>query len=53
MLKQVKNQSHVNGVFNYCGGVHKELFPTGQTFKEEYYLGLLRSLRKSIREKRP
>ena len=39
--------------FDYRGVVHKEFLPTNQTVNKEYYLGLLRRLRESIRKKRP
>lgn len=38
---------------DYRGVVHKEFVPTGQTVNKEYYLGVMRRLRESIRKKRP
>lgn len=39
--------------FDYCGVVHYEFLPTGQTVNKEYYLSVMRRLREAIRKKRP
>lgn len=39
--------------FDYRGVVHYEFLPPGQTVNKEYYLSVMRSLRNSIRQKRP
>lgn len=39
--------------FDYRGVVHQEFLPPGQTVNKEYYLGVMRRLRESIRRKRP
>lgn len=39
--------------FDYHGVVHYEFLPEGQTVNKEYYLGVMRRLRESIRKKRP
>lgn len=38
---------------DYRSVVHKEFLPTGQTVNKEYYLGVMKHLRESIRKKRP
>ena len=43
-----------NGVFfDYRGVVHHKFVPEGQAVNKEYYLAVLRRLRKTIRRKRP
>ena len=37
---------------DYQGLVHHEFLPSGQTVNKEYYLGVMRRLRESIRRKR-
>ena len=39
--------------FDYCGVVHYEYLPPGQTVNKEYYLSVMRRLREAIRLKRP
>ena len=50
-----QNKGHVNGVlFFYSEGiVHNEYVPDGQTINKDFYLEILRSLRESVRRKRP
>lgn len=38
---------------DYNGVVHHEFLPEGQTVNKEYYLGVMRRLRESVRLKRP
>ena len=39
--------------FDYRGVVHSEFLPEGETVNKEYYLGVMKRLRESIRRKRP
>lgn len=39
--------------FDYRGVVHQEFLPIGQTVNKEYYLGVKRRLRESVKRKRP
>lgn len=39
--------------FDFRGVVHSEFLPKGQTVNKDYYLGVMRRLRESIRKKRP
>jgi hypothetical protein len=40
-------------VFDFEGVVHHEYAPDGQTITKEFYVEVLRSLRESVRPKRP
>lgn len=39
--------------FDHCDMVHYEFLPSGQTVKKEYYLSVIRRLRRAIHLKRP
>lgn len=39
--------------FDYCGVIHQEFVPQGQTVNKEFYVEVLRRLREDVRRKRP
>jgi len=50
---QSKINVHLTVFIDYQDLVHHEFLASGQTVNKEYYLGVMRRLRESIRRKRP
>ena len=50
---QSKKKAMVTVFMDYNGVVHHEFLPKGQTINKQFYLGVMRRLRQTIRQKRP